>query len=112
MTRTGKIQDHGQVTIPPVIRRQAGLSKGDSVSFEFHRGKIILTPTTPVGREQEPTADEHTPEQRKFIDARIKEARKGPYYGPFESAEEMIAHMKGQLRKRAAARKAAPRRAR
>jgi hypothetical protein len=37
-----------------------------------------------------PTADdEYTPEQRRNIDAGIAEARKGPYYGPFKSAEEV-----------------------
>ena len=52
------------------------------------------------------TADrDYTRAQRKIIDARLSAARKGPYYGPFETAEEMIASMKSQLKKRAAARK-------
>ena len=53
-----------------------------------------------------PTADdEYTPEQRRMIDAQLDEAEKGPFHGPFNSADEMIAHMKGELKKRAAIKK-------
>ena len=39
-----------------------------------------------------PNADnEYTPAQRRAIDARLAEARKGPYYGPFKTADEAIA---------------------
>ena len=46
--------------------------------------------------------DEYTPEQRRSIDAQLDEAEKGPFRGPFNTAEEMIADMKSQLKKRAA----------
>jgi hypothetical protein len=37
-----------------------------------------------------PTADDkYTPDQRRIIDAGIAEGEKGPYYGPFASAEEV-----------------------
>ena len=48
-----------------------------------------------------PTADAYTPEQRRSIDTQLDEAEKGPFYGPFNTAEQMIAHMKSQLKKRA-----------
>lgn len=59
---------------------------------------------------QFPNADsEYTPAQRRFVDARLDESeedlKKGRIFGPFHTAEDMIAHMKGQLKQRAAARK-------
>jgi hypothetical protein len=51
---------------------------------------------------QLPSADgEYTPEQRCGIDAQLDEAEKGPFRGPFSAAEEMIADMKSQVKKRA-----------
>jgi hypothetical protein len=55
---------------------------------------------------QLPSADgEYTPEQRRGIDAQLDEAEKGPIRGPFNTAEEMIADMKSQLKRRAALRR-------
>lgn len=95
MNTSGKIQNKGQVTIPTVIRRQAGLSKGDVVNFAFQRGKIVITPRLIIDRSKFPTGDdEYTPAQRAVIDAQIKEARKGPYYGPFKNGAEVEAFLK------------------
>jgi AbrB family looped-hinge helix DNA binding protein len=110
MNTTAKIQHKGQVTIPTSVRRQAGLSKGDLVNFAFLRGKIVITPRLVIDRAQFPNADdEYTPAQRRIIDARLDESeedlKNGRGYGPFSAAEEMIAHMKGQLKQRAAAKK-------
>src|ERR1017187_9666666 len=106
MNTTAKIQHKGQVTIPTSVRRQAGLSQGDLVNFAFQRGKIVITPRLVIDRAQFPNADdEYTPAQRRIIDARLDKAEKGPSYGPFNTADEMIAHMKGELKKRAAAKK-------
>src|ERR1017187_9956695 len=75
MNTTGKIQNKGQVTIPTAVRRQAGLSKGDLVNFEFQRGKIVMTPKLLIDRSRFPTADdEYTPAQRRIIDARLAKA--------------------------------------
>ena len=38
--------------------------------------------------------DEYTPEQRRVINARLDEAGKGPYYGPFRSGSEVAAFLK------------------
>ena len=110
MNTTGKIQNKGQVTIPTSVRRQAGLSKGDLVNFAFQRGKIVITPRLVIGRSKFPTADdEYTPEQRRTIDARLAEGladiKAGRTFGPFDTADEMIAHMKRGLRKNAASRR-------
>jgi AbrB family looped-hinge helix DNA binding protein len=110
MNTTAKIQHKGQVTIPTSVRRQAGLSKGDLVNFAFRRGQIVITPRVVIDRSQFPNADdEYTPAQRRIIDARLDESeeqlKNGLGYGPFDTAEEMIAHMKGQLKQRAAVKK-------
>ena len=110
MNTTGKIQNKGQVTIPTSVRRQAGLSKGDLVNFAFHRGKIVITPRLVIDRSKVSTADdEYTPEQRRTIDARLAEGladiKAGRTFGPFDTADEMNAHMKRGLRKNASRRK-------
>ena len=110
MNTTGKIQNKGQVTIPTSVRRQAGLSKGDLVNFTFQRGKIVITPKLVIDRPTFPTADdEYSPEQRRIIDARLAvglaDLKAGRTSGPFDTADEMIAHMKRGLKKKAAGRK-------
>jgi AbrB family looped-hinge helix DNA binding protein len=104
MNTTGKIQNKGQVTIPTAVRRQAGLAKGDLVNFAFQRGKIVITPKLVIDRSSFPTADdEYTPAQRRIIDARLAESeedlKNGRTFGPFNTADEMIADMKARLRK-------------
>ena len=63
-----------------------------------------------IDRSQFPTADdEYTPGQRRTIDARLadseKELKQGRGYGPFNTANEMIASMKAQLKKRGTSKK-------
>jgi hypothetical protein len=92
MRTTVKVRHKGQGVIPASVGRQAAPRKGDR--------------STTCGD------DEYTPEQRRLIDARLAEARKGPYYGPFDTVEEMAAHMKARLKKRAAAQRTEPTRSR
>ena len=104
MSTTTKIQNKGQVTIPTHVREQAGLAKGDVVEFSYQRGKIVITPEKVVDRSQFPSADdEYTPAQRRVIDARLAEGladiNAGRTFGPFDSTDEMIAHMKAQIKK-------------
>ncbi len=107
---TARIQDKGQVTIPTAIRRQTGLAKGDLVDFTVKGSKIVITPKARIDRSQFPNADdEYTPAQRRAIDARLDKADDdravGRAYGPFDTAHQMIAHIKAQLKKRTAAKK-------
>lgn len=104
MNTTGKIQNKGQVTIPTAVRRLAGLTKGDLVDFAFQRGRIVMTPKVVIDRSTFPTADdEYTPAQRRVIDARLKKAlnevKRGRTAGPFNTADEMIASLKQELKK-------------
>lgn len=97
------IKDKSDLVVPPSVRRQAGLKPGDRVEFRVSGSVINIVPKFPA-----PDYD-HTPEQRKILDAQLAEAladiRAGRTAGPFNSATEMIAHMKGELKRRAAAKK-------
>ena len=84
---TATVKNKIGLTVPPAVQHQAGFKPGDVVEFKVSGGVITILPKLP-------TADEFTPEQRRSIDAQLDEAEKGPFYGPFNTAEEMIAHMK------------------
>jgi len=104
MNTTAKIQHKGQVTIPTSVRRQAGLSKGDLVSFTFVRGQIVITPKLVIDRSKFPTADgEYTAAQRRAIDKRLAKAdddiKHGRLQGPFDSHEEFIASLHKEAQK-------------
>ena len=104
-----RVQNKGQVTIPVRLRSQAGIAEGDVVVATFQRGRIVLTPQFVIDRSTFPSAaDEYTPAQRRGIAARLAESEKdltrGRRFGPFDTAGEMVAHVKAQLKKRAAAR--------
>ena len=105
-----RIYRKGQVTLPSRLRSAIGVAEGDLVEASVHRGKIVLTPKLVTDRSQFPTADdEYTPAQRRIMDARLAESeddlKKGRTFGPFRTGDEMIASMKRQLRKRAAAKR-------
>jgi len=51
--------------------------------------------------------DEYTPAQRRVIDARLAEARRGPYHGPFENVEEAIIFLRKEISNRKAAKRCA-----
>jgi len=58
-----------------------------------------------------PSADvEYTPAQRRIIDARLAESaedlKKDRTFGPFNTADDMIASIKRELKKRAAGKQA------
>jgi hypothetical protein len=57
-------------------------------------------------RTEFPTADdEYTPEQRRVIDGRLAEARKGPYHGPFGAVDEAIGFLNKEIKARLGKRK-------
>jgi bifunctional DNA-binding transcriptional regulator/antitoxin component of YhaV-PrlF toxin-antitoxin module len=96
---TTVVKNKTGLTIPPDVKRQAGFKAGDVVEFKVSGGIINIIPKLPSAD------DEYTPAQRRVIDAQLDEAEKGPFHGPFNTADEMIAHMKGELKKRAAVKK-------
>ena len=84
------------LVVPASVRRRAGIKAGDQLEFRVSGGIINIIPKLPSAD------DEYTPAQRRAIDAQLAEAAKGPYHGPFDTADEMIAHIKGELKKRRA----------
>ena len=44
MTRLRKINERNQITLPPDVLRDAGLTQGELVAIEARDGKIILEP--------------------------------------------------------------------
>jgi bifunctional DNA-binding transcriptional regulator/antitoxin component of YhaV-PrlF toxin-antitoxin module len=86
MTVTVKSKD--ELVVPRAIQRRAGLKVGQRVKFKVSSGIISIIPDLPTAD------DEYTPAQRRVIDARLAEARKGPYYGPFKTADEAITFLR------------------
>ena len=101
MTVAVKNNNKTPLVVPSAVRRQARFKSGQELEFRASGGVITILPKLPSAD------DEYTPEQRRIIDAQLDEAEKGPFqfHGPFNTADEMIAHVKGELKKRAALRK-------
>src|SRR5271157_6436587 len=97
---TATVKNRIGLTVPPSVQHQAGFKTGDVVEFKVSGGVITIVPRLPRAD------DEYTAEQRRSIDAQLDEAEKGPFRGPFNTAEEMIADMKSQVKKRVAVKKA------
>ena len=94
------------LVVPLAVRRRAGLKTGDEVEFKVSGRVITICPKTPV-----PEA-EYTPAQRRAIDRGIAQSEKeyaaGKSYGPFDTAEQAIASINANLRRRAARKKVSP----
>ena len=74
-----KAKTKGQVTIPTRLRERAGLHVGDLLEAKLEEGgRITLTPQTLLDR---------------HIEESLEDIRKGRTYGPFNTAEEMIASL-------------------
>jgi AbrB family looped-hinge helix DNA binding protein len=99
---TTTVKDKAGLVVPPSVRRQAGIKAGDRVEFKVSGGVIAILPKLPTA------VDEYTPEQRRIITARLDEAEKGPFYGPF-TAKEAAVFLKKTLK---TARRAQPKQSR
>lgn len=80
------------LTVPGSVRRRAGFKPGDQVEFKASGGVITIR--------ELPSADEYTPTQRRIIDAHLDEVENRPFYGPFNTVDGMIAHLKGEINRR------------
>jgi AbrB family looped-hinge helix DNA binding protein len=100
-----KVTPKYQVTIPTLVRRKMGVGAGDVLEAKIEKGKITLTPKA-IADGSDP---EYTPEQKRAIDMRLAkslaEVKKGLTFGPFDTADEMIASMRRELKKRSALKK-------
>ena len=85
------------MVVPRSVRLRAGIKTGDRVEFKVSGGVINIVPKLP------PADDEYTPAQRRVIDARLKlsleAVKKGRTAGPFDTAAEMVASLKRDVRK-------------
>ena len=93
MTVTVKSNNVGLV-VPSSVRRRAGIKAGDQLEFKVSGGIISIIPKLPSAD------DEYTPAERRAIDGQLEEAAKGPYYGPFETADAAIKFLRREIRKR------------
>jgi AbrB family looped-hinge helix DNA binding protein len=86
MSLVVKVKTKSQVTIPGKLRQQLGIEEGDLLEAKVERGKITLTPTSIV--------------DRRLAEA-LEDVKQGRTYGPFETADELIASLRANLKKRA-----------
>jgi bifunctional DNA-binding transcriptional regulator/antitoxin component of YhaV-PrlF toxin-antitoxin module len=104
MAVTIKSKTKTPLVVPPSIRRRAGHKDGQDLEFRVSGGVITILPKASA------PDNNYTPRQRRIIDARLAEGladvKAGRTFGPFDTADEMIAHMKAQLKKRVTAPKA------
>lgn len=70
-----KVRPNGQVTLPSSLRERARLNVGDLLEAKLEKGRITLTPASLI--------DRHIAESQEQIS-------KGQFYGPFDTAEDMI----------------------
>ena|SRR5512140_3692134 len=85
------------IVVPESLRRQAGIKVGDRLEFRVSGGIINIIAQGP------PADNEYTLAQRRAILAEIAEAQKGPYYGPFDTADAASKFLRKEIRKRKAA---------
>jgi AbrB family looped-hinge helix DNA binding protein len=88
------VKSKDELVVPRSVRRRAGIKSGDRLEFKVSGGIINIVPELPAAD------DEYTPAERRAIDARLAKARKGPYYGPFRTADEAIAFLGKEIRGR------------
>jgi AbrB family looped-hinge helix DNA binding protein len=91
---TTTVKEKNQLVVPPSVQRRAGIKTGDRLEFKVSGGIINIIPKLP------PADDEYTPAQRRAIDAQLEEAQKGPYHGPFETADAAVRFLRQEIRKR------------
>ena len=86
------------VVVPEAALRRAGFKRGQGLKSRASGGVITILPKLPTAD------DEYTPQQRRTIDAQLArglaDIKAGRTRGPFNSAAEMIADMKAQIKRR------------
>jgi AbrB family looped-hinge helix DNA binding protein len=86
------------LVVPPAVRRLAGLKSGDEIEFRVSDGVITILPKLSTAN------DDYTPAQRRVIDRGIakglEDIKKGRVHGPFETADEAVAHLREHTRSR------------
>ncbi len=83
-----KIGTSRQVVIPKLIHDQLRLAPGDFLEVELRSGKVIFAPKTLVDR---------------GIDEGLNDIRKGRAHGPYRSARQLAAALRGEKKTRGSA---------
>ncbi len=78
------VKNKFQVVIPARVRAQVGIKVGDLLEAKAVRGKVTLAPKSVID---------------KGIAESLEDFRNGRYYGPFNTAEEMAASLRANVRK-------------
>lgn len=78
------VKNKYQVVIPAKVRERIGIKVGDLLEAKAERGKVTFTPKSVIDR---------------GIAESLEDFKKGRAYGPFDTAEEMIASLHHQARK-------------
>ncbi len=96
MTVVIKNDNKTPLVVPRAVQRTAGFKSGQELEIQASGGVITILPKLTNAD------DEYTPEQRRAIDARLKmaleEVKRGHTAGPFNTADEMIASLKRELK--------------
>jgi hypothetical protein len=90
---TVTVKNKTPLIVPPAVQRRAGLARGAELEFRASGGVITITAKPPA-------TDEYSADERRTIDARLSEARKGPYHGPFDTADEAVKFLRKEIRAR------------
>ena len=80
-----KVKTKYQVTLASKVRAEAGVGLGDVLEAKVEKGKITLTPQTLVDRQ---------------LAESLEDYKKGRFHGPFDTATEMTASLKSEMKKR------------
>ena len=78
------VKNKYQIVIPVKVRKQAGIKVGDLLEAKVERGKLTFVPKAIIDR---------------GIAESLEDYKKGRVYGPFDTAEEMIASLHRNAKK-------------
>jgi len=88
-----KLSRSGQVTIPKEIREILHLKPGDTLRVMIEDSRVVLIPESAIDPDQAWFWTEEWQEGEREADEDI---RAGRVYGPFDTAEEMMADMEAR----------------
>jgi AbrB family looped-hinge helix DNA binding protein len=89
------VKNKYQVVIPLRVRNEVGINVGDILDAKAERGRIVFTPKSLIDR---------------GVAESLEDYKKGRAYGPFDSAEEMVASLHRKVKKLKTARASSRRR--
>jgi AbrB family looped-hinge helix DNA binding protein len=78
------VKNKYQVVIPLRVRNEVGIHVGDILDAKAERGTIVFTPKSLIDR---------------GVAESLEDYKKGRAYGPFDSAEEMLASLRRKVKK-------------